>query len=97
VASARRERWTDEERAAVAARSTHHCLLPKLLLLVLLLLGLLLVSLPSLHSLVLLRELMPAVAFYGVQTHGRVRERGRKEVAALIIVPRGEWGGAEGR
>ena len=89
----------EEERAAVAARSIHSLLL-KLTLLVLILVGLLLASLPSLPSFVLLRELMPPVAFYGVRMRRRVRGRGREVVAVMVrgvTVPRGEGGGAEGR
>jgi uncharacterized membrane protein YgcG len=89
----------EEERATVASRSIDSLLL-KLTLLALMALGLLLASLPSLPSLALLRNLMPPVAFYGVWTRRRVRERGRKVVAAMVrgvTVPRGEGGGAEGR
>ena len=90
----------EEERAAVASRSIDSLLL-KLTLLALIVLGLLLASLPALPSLALLRDLMPPVAFYGVWTRRRVRERGRRKVVAAMVrsvtVPRGEGGGAEGR
>ena len=80
----------EEERAAMAARFIH-CLLPKLLLLA---------SLPALPSLILLRELMPPVAFHGVWTCGRVRGRGREVVAVLVrcvTVRRAERQGSKGR